>query len=183
MSDNKTMIRFYVVLLLVAALLTYAVDLNSQFYFVRLDSALISNSFCFAILSGVLTGVIVALAAEIRLYFLHRRQARETLYALASELYALLSVQRASLRYYINNQHVSIPDNIGRDYAQQPILVRISHFKSIDYSTFSKKDEVLLALRSLKTQVHMIESTVRNLVNCKLHITKLRFYFLKNTII
>lgn len=31
MSDNKTMIRFYSVLLVVFAALTYAVDLNGQF--------------------------------------------------------------------------------------------------------------------------------------------------------
>lgn len=128
MSDNKTMIRFYSILLLISASLTYAVDLNVQYNFVVLNSSLISHSFCFAILSGVLTGVIVALAAEVRQYMLHKRQKRSALYAIASELYALISIQKASLKYYINNQNIPIPENIGGDFAQQPILVRASQF-------------------------------------------------------
>ena len=42
MSDNKTMIRFYSVFLLLSALLTYAVDLNAQYSFVVVNSPLIS---------------------------------------------------------------------------------------------------------------------------------------------
>ena len=44
MSDNKTMIRFYLILLVVSAALTYAVDLNGQFHFIKLNSPLICIS-------------------------------------------------------------------------------------------------------------------------------------------
>ena len=178
-SDNKTMISFYFGLFLVSALLTYTVDLNSQFHFVKLNSPFISNSFCFAILSGVLTGVIVALTVEVRQYLLHKRQARNALYVIASELYALISVQKASLKYYINNQNISIPKNVGGDYAQQPILVQASQFRSIDYATFSRKDDVLLALRSFRKQIDMIESTARNLVNLQIARNQTQIAFLE----
>lgn len=179
MSDNKTMIWFYAGLFLVFALLTYVVDLNCQFCFVRLDSPFISNSFCFAILSGVLTGVIVALAAEVRQYLLHKRQTEATLYALASELYALLSVQRANLKYYINNQDITIPENIGGEYAQQPILVKISYLKSIDYTTFSKRGRMFIALNSFKAHFNKIEKIVRNLIKLQIAHNQTQITFLE----
>ena len=179
MSDNKTMIRFYSVFFLVSVFLAYAVDLNGQFHFLILNSPFISNLFCFAILSGILTGVIVALAAEIRQYLLHKRQERNALYAITSELYALISVQKASLKYYINNQNISIPENIGGDYAQQPILIRVSQFKSIDYSTFSKKDKVRLALKYFNKQLDLIEKAARNLVNLQIAYNQAQIAFLE----
>lgn len=179
MSDNKTMIRFYSVLLVVSAALTYAVDLNGQFHFVKLNSPLVSNSFCFAILSGVLTGIIVALAAELRQYLLHKRQARNALYAVASEMYALISVQRASHKYYINNQNIAIPENIGGDYAQQPILLRVSQFRSIDYSPFSKKDTIRISLKSFRKQIDLIETTARNLTDLKIAYNETQIAFLE----
>ena len=179
MSDNKTMIRFYSIFLVVSAVLTYAVDLNGQIHFVKLNSPQISNSFCFAILSGVLTGIIVALAAEWRQYLLHKRQARNALYTVASELYALISVQRASLKYYINNQNVAIPENIGGDFAQQPIMLRASQFRSIDYSPFSKKDTIRVSLKSFRNQIILIETTAKNLVELKIAYNKTQIAFLE----
>lgn len=177
MSDNKIMIRFYSVLLVASAALTYAVDLNGQFHFVQLNTPIVSNSFCFAILSGVLTGLIVALAAELKQYLLHKRQARNALYAVASEMYALISVQRASLKYYINNQNSAIPENIGGDYAQQPILLRVSQFRSIDYSPFLKKDTIQISLKSFRKQIDLIETTAKNLVELKIAYNETQIAF------
>lgn len=168
MSDNKTMIRFYSILLIVTALLTYAVDLNAQYHFAALNSPLISNSFCFAILSGILTGVIVALAVEVRQYMLHKRQACSDLYAIAAELYALISVQKASLKYFITNQNVPIPENLGGDYAQQPILMRCSQLRTVDYSPFSKKDNIKLELKAFRKQFDLLERSVRNLTSLQI---------------
>ena len=178
MSDNKTMIRFYSILLVISAALTYVVDLNGQFHFVQLNTPIVSNSFCFSILSGVLTGIIVALAAELRQYLLHKRQARNALYAVASEMYALISVQRASLKYYINNQNSAIPENIGEDYAQQPILLRVSQFRSIDYSPFSKKDNIRISLKSFRKQIDLIENTARSLIDLKIAYNETEIAFL-----
>lgn len=180
MSDNKTMIRFYSIIVVVSALFTYVVDLNDHFHFLKLNTPYISNSFCFAILSGILTGVIVALAAEIRQYLLHKRQSRHSLYTIASNLYALISVQKASIKYYINNPCSTIPENIGGDYAQQPILSRISQIPSIDYSTFSKKDAIWLALRSLTGKITMIEQATRNLINLQIAHNQTQISFLES---
>ena len=178
MSDNKVMIRFYTFLLVVSAVLTYVVDLNGQLYFIKVNSLFISNSFCFAILSGILTGVIVALAAEIRQYLLHKREAVNALYTIASELYALISVQKASIKYYINNMTVSVPENIGGEFAQQPILFRSSQLKAIDYAPFSKKDDIWLALKDFVKQLGRIDSAARDLVDLQIEYnqTKMSFY-------
>lgn len=180
MSDNKLMIRFYFGLFLVLALLTYVVDLNIEFHFVALDTPFISNSFCFAILSGILTGVIVAIATEIRQYLLHKRQVRNSLYVIVSELYALISVQKASIKYYINHQDIPIPENIGGDYAQQLIITRVSQFRAIDYATFSKKDDVRIALKSFRKQIDMIERATRNLTNLQIARNKTQISFLEH---
>ena len=179
MSDNKTMIRFYSVFLLLSALLTYAVDLNAQYSFVVVNSPLISHSFCFAILSGVLTGVIVALAAEVRQYMLRKRQARNALYTIASGLYALISIQKAHIKYYINNQSIPIPENIGDDSAQQPILARISQLWAVDYSTFSKKDDIGLAQKSFMNKLNQIEQSIRNLKNLQIAHNRVQIGFIE----
>lgn len=108
MSDNKNMIRFYALLLVVSVLLTYLVDINGQLHFLSLNTPWISNNFCFAISSGIVTGLIVALAAEIRFYWLHKRQAQKTMYSAAFELYKLISMQKATLHYYINHPEAVI---------------------------------------------------------------------------
>lgn len=180
MSANKAMIRFYACILFISSLLTYIVDLNQQFHFISLNSPFISNSFCFALLSGILTGVIVALAVEIRQYLLHKIQARHALFSTASELYALLSVQKACLKYYINNPDNSIPENIGGDHAQQPIYARISQFKSIDYSTFSKKDALHCALIPFQNEIDALESITRKFVNLRIAYNQTKMDFLSN---
>lgn len=180
MSDNKTMIRFYSLIFIISALFTYIVDLNDHFHFFKLNTPYISNSFYFAILSGILTGVIVALAAEIRQYLLHKRQSRHSLYTIASDLYALISVQKASIKYYINNPYSTIPENIGGDYAQQPILSRISQIPAIDYSTFSKKDTIRLALGSFARKIAMIEQATRNLINLQIAHNQTQISFLES---
>lgn len=180
MSDNKTMIRFYSGLFLTSALLTYAVDLNSQFHFIAVNSPLISNSFCFAILSGVLTGIIVALVAEVRLYLLHKRQSRNALFAVATELYGLISVQRAHVTYYINDAAADIPENIGDEHARQPILVCTGYLKTIDYSPFSKKDHIRIAAATFYARLYDIESGVRNLASLQIAHTEVQKAFLKN---
>lgn len=177
MSDNKAMIRFYAILLVVSAVLTYMVDLNAQFGFIRANSLFISNSFCFAIISGILTGVVVALAAEIRQYLLHKRDAINVLYSIASELYALISAQKASIKYYINNINASIPENIGGDFARQPILVRSAQLKIIDYVPFSKNDDIRLALKGFMKQLDTIENAVRNLVDLQIAYNQTKISF------
>lgn len=124
--------------------------------------------------------MIVALAAEIRQYLLHKRQSRHSLYTIVSDLYALISVQKASIKYYINNPYSTIPENIGGDYAQQPILSRISQIPAIDYSTFSKKDTIRLALGSFARKIAMIEQATRNLINLQIAHNQTQISFLES---
>ena len=161
MSDNKIMIKFYAFIFIVCAFLTYIVDLNEQIHFVKLDSSLISNSFCFAILSGILTGVIVALLVEIRQYLLHKRQARNALYVLTLNLYGAIYQQKAWFTYYINHKEAVIESNIGHNYIQQVILTYIAQLKMVDYNTFSKRDKFKISYALFYQQVDEIEGLVR----------------------
>ena len=179
MSDNKTMIRFYVFLLFITALLTYAVDLNEQFHFWVLNFSWISNAFCFTILSGVLTGVVVALAAEIRLYWIHKRQAQNMLFSNAAEMYALLSIQKSCIEYYINNIKMPIPENIGSECFRQPILVRIGCLKCMDYSTFFKRDIICENWISFAAKISEIEKATRNLAESQIEWNKTKLLFLE----
>lgn len=172
MSENKVMIRFYLWVFAVFALLTYAVDLNSQFHFIVLNSPLVSNSFCFSILSGVLTGVVVALAVEIKQYFSRKRQARALLFGVASELYGLLAVQQAAIAYYIEHPSETISKNLCGDSSQQPINYHILQLKMADYNTFKKSDSINGALRILANQISFIEKTVRGFINIPIAYNK-----------
>ena len=160
MSDNKIMIKFYAFIFIVCAFLTYIVDLNEQIHFVKLDSSLISNSFCFAILSGILTGVIVALLVEIRQYLLHKRQARNALYVLTLNLYGAIYQQKAWFTYYINHKEARIESNIGHNYIQQVILTYIAQLKMVDYNTFSKRDKFKISYTLFHPPVDEKEYTI-----------------------
>ena len=155
-------------------------DLNAQYGFVVINSPLVSHSFCFAILSGILTGVIVALAAEIRQYIMHKRQARSALYAIASELYASISVQKAGLKYYINNPDIPIPENIGDDFARQPILDRVIQFRAIDYNAFSMQDNIGFALKSFGHHLNLIERSIRSLTGLRIARNCVQLSFVEN---
>lgn len=179
MSENKLMIRFYLWVFAVSALLTYAVDLNSQFHFIALNSPLVSNSFCFSILSGVLTGVVVALAVEIKQYFSRKRQARAFLFGVASELYGLLAVQKAGIAYFLDHPSESIPKNLCGGSSQQPINYHISQLKMADYNTFKKSDSISKALSKFANQMSFIEKTVRDFINIPIAYNKTELNALK----
>lgn len=180
MSENKAMIRFYAISFLVSALLTYLVNLNEEFQFFAINSPWLSNSFCFAILSGILTGVIVALAVEIRQYLRAKRQAQNALYSVCSDLYALILVLRARLTYYINNPTELIPENLGGDETQQPLLSRTAYIKTIDYSPFSKNDCIWTASCKLNGRMIEIERTIRNLVQLRIVHNQVKLALLQN---
>lgn len=180
MSDNKIMIKFYAFIFIVCAFLTYIVDLNEQIHFVKLDSSLISNSFCFAILSGILTGVIVALLVEIRQYLLHKRQARNALYVLTLNLYGAIYQQKAWFTYYINHKEARIESNIGHNYIQQVILTYIAQLKMGDYNTFSKRDKFKISYTLFHQQVDEIEGLVRKFFELQIIYNQVKISSLKS---
>lgn len=180
MSDNKIMIKFYAFIFIVCVFLTYIVDLNEQIHFVKLDSSFISNSFCFAILSGILTGVIVALLIEIRQYLLHKRQARNVLYVLTLNLYGTIYQQKAWFTYYINHRDSVIESNIGHNYIQQVILTYCAQLKTVDYNTFSKRDKLKAPCDLFYQQVCEIEGLVRNFLELQIIYNHVKISFLKN---
>ncbi len=180
MSSNKAMIRFYFLLFFLSALLAYIVDLNGQFHFISLNSPWISNAFCFSILSSILAGIVVALVVEIRQYQLHKKHAQNILYTTASELYALISVQKACLTYYIVNNTVSIPNNICDECARQLIITHIHFLPSIDYSPFSSKDSIIISLGVFNGQINNIECSIRDLVDLQIAYNRTMISFLDN---
>ena len=152
----------------------YLIDLNMQCHFIILNSPWISNNFCFAVSSGVFAGATVALAAEVRQYLLNKRQAQDALYAIATKLYVLMSVQSAVIAYYIKHMDAVIPENMGGEYARQPIFDCIKHLKTIDYSTFRQRDAFNKALQLLNTQICGMESCIRNLTNLRIVYNKIK---------
>ena len=180
MSDNKKMIHFYSLLLIISTLLTYLVDINGQLHFFSLNTPWISNDFCFAILSGIVTGLIVALAAEIRFYWLHKRQAQKTMYSAALELYKLISMQKATLYYYIHHPDAVIPESIDGESRQQLIQKHVDCLNWVDYSVFAKKDPVLVSYNSFRNQIAAIERTARGLIKLRIAYNETELEFLKN---
>ncbi len=180
MSDNKNMIRFYSFLLAISTLLTYLVDINGQLHFLRLNTPWISNDFCFAILSGIVTGLIVALAAEIRFYWLHKRQTQKTMYSAAFELYKLISMQKATLHYFINHPDAVIPESIDGGSRPQLLKQYVDCLMWVDYSVFIKKDSVFLSYNSFRGKITNIERTAQRLIELRIAYTETEIELLKN---
>lgn len=164
MKDNKAMIRFYTISLAVSAMLTYIIDLNQQLHFLTLNSPWISNTFCSAIMSGILTGLVVALAAEVRQYWLHKRQAQGSLYSCASSLYSLITVQCSQISYYIENTTASVPQNLGGEHAQYPMQCQTTALRSIDYEPISECDSIYEALCAFEQHIFEMEKAIRDMI-------------------
>lgn len=182
MKDNKTMIRFYAIFLVVSAVLTYVIDLNQQLHFLTLNSPWISNTFCSAIMSGILTGFVVALAAEVRHYWLHKRQAQGLLYSCASSLYSLITVQYSHIGYYIGNTTALIPENLGDECAQYPMQCQTTALRSIDYAPVSERDAVYEALNILKQHIFEIEQSIRDLIYLRIAHNNVQIELIQSSI-
>lgn len=132
--------------------------------------------------SGILTGLIVALAAEIRQYWLNKRNTQNLLYNTARELYGLISNKRAGLKYYINNGDKNIPRNIGDDDIIEMILLRIKYLKNVDYAVFWNswyKGDITDALQMFNEQLYTMEGTVTHLLEIKIECIKMEMILLE----
>lgn len=180
MRGNKKMIWFYAILLSISLVITYLIELNSEMKFIIVNSPYISSSFCFAIFSGILTGLIVALAAEIRQYWVNKTIALDSLFSYLLELYALITVQQARIMYYINHPNESIVEGYAKKDTQTELLAPLKAIERIDYVSFLKRDKVYIALNFFKTKSFEIENAVNDLVNIDIAYNEVKIKQLEN---
>lgn len=180
MRGNKKMIWFYSILLCIFLIITYLIEINREFKFISVNSPYISFDFCFAISSGILTGLIVALAAEIRQYWVNKTVALDSLFASLLELYALITVQQARLLYYINHPNEKIVEGYARKDNQTELLSPLKAIERVDYVSFLKRDKVYISLNLFKTKSIEIETAINNLVNIDIAYNEVKIKQLEN---
>lgn len=83
MDSSKKMIKLYLALVFLSALLAYLVSLNAEIHMVSCPVAGLSNEFAFTICSGVLAGGFVALAAEVSRLLDGRQKTIDSMYIAA----------------------------------------------------------------------------------------------------
>lgn len=172
------MIKFYSALLFISFILTYIVSINKEFKIIAIDSPYISNEFCFAIASGILTGLIVALAAELRQYYLNKQVALNIIFSSLVQSYSMISIQKARLKYYLYHKDEPIPSKYSDISNKEQIIMTINQINFVDYSPFYKKEILLSKFNKIKKDYLCLQQNIMKLNNidichCKIKIEQL----------
>lgn len=167
------MIKFYSALLFISLITAYIVSINKELKFIAIDSPYISNEFCFAIASGILTGLIVALAAELRQYYLNKQAALNMIFYTLVGIYGIVGNQKAELTYFLNNPEETIPHNMSKTNSNELVKIKLDQINFTDYSPFSEKDKLFKAIKEFKKNIYTIEKYINKLSkidNCRNNI-------------
>lgn len=177
------MIKFYSALLFISLIITYIVSINKELKFIAIDSPYISNEFCFAIASGILTGLIVALAAELRQYYLNKQAALNMIFYTLVGIYGIAGNQKAALTYFLNNPEEIIPQNMSKTNSNELVKIKLDQINFTDYSPFSEKDNLFKAIKDFKNNIYTIEKYVNKLSNIDICRNNIQIEQLENGIL
>lgn len=183
MSSNKKMIKFYSALLFISLIITYIVSINKELKIIAIDSPYISNEFCFAIASGILTGLIVALAAELRQYYLNKQAALNMIFYTLVGIYGIVGNQKAELTYFLNNPEETIPHNMSKTNSNELVKIKLDQINFTDYSPFSEKDKLFKAIKEFKNNIYTIEEYVNEFSNIDICRNNIQIEQLENGIL
>lgn len=157
MNTNKHMIQFYGWLSLLSLTGTYLISLNEQLDLIQSSIIGLSNSFCFAITSGIFTGVLVALAIEVRQYQLSKHELQVELYKKASELYSKVNVCCKFIDHLIACDEILSPIEGSEIRKLNEDCLELA---AIDYVPFLKRDKVFGAYCNFSSQMGFIHQSI-----------------------
>lgn len=146
MSNNKKMIYFYCIMLIIAFLLSIALSLDKEFYWIEIRY----SSLWFTIITGIVSGLVVAIAAEFRQYKINKRSAETSLFYSSINLYYQISILDTYISYCLQNETSQINITIlAGSQITTPITNSLQQLRYIDYSPFCKPNKIKKAFNNI----------------------------------
>ena len=160
-------IRFVCIMSLILAIITYAVTLNVEVGYINLETPWISNNFVLTVCGGAFASMLVVLACELQKYFELKRATQDEMFRHTGYIYMQLIILKNQIQNWLASPDQLIPKEI-LDNPAQYLRNEISILTGIEYSTFSKKEDLH------KRYIDFSESTLRDVlsfVNCINYLT------------
>ena len=141
MSTNIKVIRYTAIISGILAVVTYFVSLNLAFEW--FDWNWFSNSFMLTIFGGAFASMLVVLACEIQKYLENKRISEDALFAHVGHIYAHLYLMETNLKRQRANEKEPVYKELIWSHLEN-LKREIEIIRSIDYTSFSKKNKFVL---------------------------------------
>ena len=140
-------IKFLIGVAFVFFLLTYGVSLNMEIGFISIDSAIVSNSFLFAVFSGIFVSTLVVLIGELYKYHDTKERIENSLYMQFAFLYGQLLIIRNNIGRMLQEPTEQLPQNMLQ-FSVSNSTFFLNNLKGLEYCTFNGKSLIELTLQS-----------------------------------
>lgn len=140
-------VKFLAWIALGSLLLTYAISLNMEMWFININSHAISNSFLFALFSGIFASTLVVLICELNKYYDTKKKVENSLYIQFAFLYVQLLIIRNNTAKMLQNPNERLAQNL----LQIPTSnsnASLNAIRNLEYCTFRGKSPIELVLKS-----------------------------------
>lgn len=151
MSGNIKTIKFTAKLSVFFALLTYVVSLNMELAFFVPNWRWISNNFALTVCGGVFASTLVVMLCEIQKYWSNKIDCEQYLFYQTMYLYIALFVMQRNVGEYIVTKTEPVPESLLESPVQK-IQCQVNAIQSIDYTTFSSKNKLMIARRDFSEE-------------------------------
>lgn len=141
MSTSIKVIRFTAILSTISLVLAYLVSINMELHFIVLDSPIVSNNFCFSVMTGFFASMLIVLVCEIQKYCINKKGTEDYLFSQYGMLYGELLNMRWLLQI-VDHDHTKIVPGQLLVRSMEIIKSQMAAVFSADYSTFHKRNRL-----------------------------------------
>lgn len=141
MSTSIKLIKYTSILSIVFLIITYLITVNIESEFIQFNTIWISNNFLLTIFGGAYASILVVLLCEIHKYINDKKSTEVQLFYQALYLYQALFMMQQNVLDYQKHSDMQIPDNL-LDNTTHMVNSQVYCLRSIDYTTFCKKNEI-----------------------------------------
>ena len=122
-------------------LLTYLISLNMEIGFSNISSDVISNSFLFAVFSGIFASIWVVLICDLHKYFDTKKRVENLLYMQFAFLYGQLLLIRNNIGRSLHNPTEPLAQKLLQ-FSTSNAATFLNNIKGIEYCTYGGKSSI-----------------------------------------
>lgn len=126
---------------LISLLLTYVISLNMEIGFVNIGSDVISNSFLFAVFSGIFASTLVVFICDLHKYFDTKKRVENLLYMQFAFLYGQLLLIRNNIGRSLHNPNKPLVHKLLQ-FSTSNAATFLNNIKGIEYCTFGGESSI-----------------------------------------
>lgn len=140
-------VKILVWIAVISLLLTYGISLNMEMRIIYTNFYFVSNSFLFAVFSGIFASTLVVLICELNTYYDTKKRVENSLYMQFASLYVQLLIIRNNTAKMLQNPNERLAQNL----LQIPTSnsnASLNAIRELEYCTFRGKSPIELVLKS-----------------------------------